>query len=35
VDFGESFSRKRAGRAAQIFSVFNRIAVNLLKLLGI
>jgi predicted transposase YbfD/YdcC len=31
VAFGEDLSRKRAGNAAQNFSVLNRIALNLLK----
>jgi hypothetical protein len=31
VAFGEDQSRKRAGHAAQNFSVLNRIALNLLK----
>ena len=31
VAFGEDLSRKRAGHAAQNFSVLNRIALNLLK----
>jgi predicted transposase YbfD/YdcC len=31
VGFGEDLSRKRAGHAAQNFSVLNRIALNLLK----
>ena len=31
VAFGEDRSRKRAGHAAQNFSVLNRIALNLLK----
>ena len=29
--FGEDLSRKRAGHAAQNFSILNRIALNLLK----
>jgi predicted transposase YbfD/YdcC len=32
VGFGEDLDRKRAGHAAQNFSVLNRIALNLLKL---
>lgn len=32
VAFGEDLSRKRAGNAAQNFSLLNRIALNLLKL---
>jgi len=31
VGFGEDLSRKRAGHAAQNFSILNRIALNLLK----
>ena len=31
VAFGEDYSRKRAGHAAQNFSLLNRIALNLLK----
>lgn len=31
VGFGEDLSRKRAGHAAQHFSILNRIALNLLK----
>ena len=31
VAFGEDLSRKRAGNAAQNFSLLNRIALNLLK----
>jgi hypothetical protein len=31
VGFGEALDRKRAGHAAQNFSVLNRIAPNLLK----
>lgn len=31
VAFGEDYSRKRAGHAAQNFSILNRIALNLLK----
>jgi len=31
VGFGEDLDRKRAGHAAQNFSLFNRIALNLLK----
>jgi predicted transposase YbfD/YdcC len=31
VSFGEDLSRKRAGHAAQNFSVLNRIALNLVK----
>jgi hypothetical protein len=31
VSFGEDQSRKRAGFAAQNFSVINRIALNLIK----
>ncbi len=31
VDFGEDLDRKRAGHAAQNFSLLNRIALNLLK----
>ena len=31
VAFGEDHSRKRAGHAAQNFSLLNRIALNLLK----
>jgi predicted transposase YbfD/YdcC len=31
VAFGEDFSRKRAGHAAENFSLLNRIALNLLK----
>ena len=31
VGFGEDLDRKRAGHAAQNFSVLNRIALNLLK----
>ncbi len=31
VGFGEVLSRKRAGHAAQNFSVLNRIALNMLK----
>ena len=31
VGFGEDLRRKRAGNAAQNFSVINRIALNLLK----
>ncbi len=31
VAFGEDLSRKRAGHAAQNFSVFNRIALNLIR----
>ena len=31
VGFGEDLSRKRAGHAAQNFSVLNRIALNMLK----
>jgi len=32
VSFGEDLDRKRAGHAAQNFSLFNRIALNLLRL---
>ncbi len=35
VGFGEDLDRKRAGHAAQNFSLLNRIAPYLLKLLGI
>ena len=31
VGFGEDLDRKRAGHAAQNFSLLNRIALNLLK----
>ena len=31
VAFGEDLSRKRAGHAAENFSLLNRIALNLLK----
>jgi hypothetical protein len=31
VDFREDYSRKRAGNAAQNFTLLNRFAVNLLK----
>jgi len=31
VGFGEDLDRKRAGHAAQNFSILNRIALNLLK----
>ena len=31
VSFGEDLDRKRAGDAAQHFSILNRIALNLLK----
>ena len=31
VGFGEDLDRKRAGHAAQKFSLLNRIALNLLK----
>ena len=31
VGFGEDLSRKRAGHAAQNFSILNRIALNILK----
>ena len=31
VAFGEDLDRKRAGHAAQNFSLLNRIALNLLK----
>ena len=31
VGFGEDLSRKRAGHAAQNFSLLNRIALNMLK----
>ena len=31
VSFGEDLNRKRAGHAAQNFSLLNRIALNLLK----